>query len=275
MPEAKVNGIRLYYELAGNGEPVVLIHGSWGDSQGWGSAVPLLAGSFRVLAYDRRGHSRSEGSDHPGSIEEDAADAAALLEALDLAPAHLVGSSLGGIVVLRLALRRSDLLRSLAIHEPPLLGLLDGVETVREERDRVRKSIRAVAARIEAGDAEAGARQFVEELGLGPGAWDRLSASARQTMLRNAPTFLDEARDPDAFVLDLPALSNFDRPALLTQGEASLPFYGAILDRLAAEGLPGARRHTFRGAGHVPHSTHSQEFAAVLTRFVTGSRRSN
>ena len=93
MPEAEVNGIGLYYELEGSGEPLALVHGSWGDATSWRFVVPGLAESFRVLAYDRRGHSRSERPDTPGSVDEDGDDLAALLEALDLAPAHVATNS--------------------------------------------------------------------------------------------------------------------------------------------------------------------------------------
>jgi pimeloyl-ACP methyl ester carboxylesterase len=57
VPYAKANGIGLYYELKGSGEPVVLVHGSWGDATSWRFVVTGLAERFRVLAYDRRGHS--------------------------------------------------------------------------------------------------------------------------------------------------------------------------------------------------------------------------
>ena len=126
MPETEANGVRLYYEIHGGGEPLVLVHGSWVDATRWHFVVPGLAESFRVLVYDRRGHSRSERPDAPGSVDEDGDDLAALLETLDLAPAHVVTSSYGGNIALRLATRRPELFRSLSCHEPPLWSLLEG-----------------------------------------------------------------------------------------------------------------------------------------------------
>lgn len=111
MPEASVNGVRLYYELYASGEPLALIHGSWADSTSWRFVVPGLAERFRVLTYDRRGHSRSDRPDAPGSVDEDADDLAALLDALGLAPAHVATVSFGGNIALRLATRRPDLFR--------------------------------------------------------------------------------------------------------------------------------------------------------------------
>ena len=65
--ETEANGVRLYYEIHGGGEPLVLVHGSWVDATRWRFVVPGLAESFRVLVYDRRGHSRSERPDAPGT----------------------------------------------------------------------------------------------------------------------------------------------------------------------------------------------------------------
>src|SRR5687768_11698269 len=96
MAQTAVNSVSLYYELHGVGEPLAMVHGSWSDTPMWGLVLPGLAESFKVLVYDRRGHSRSERPDTAGSVDEDGDDLAALLEALDLAPAHVVTSSFGG-----------------------------------------------------------------------------------------------------------------------------------------------------------------------------------
>ena len=109
MPAVDVNGVGLYYEIHGQGEPLALVHGSWADATTWELVAPALAESFQVLIYDRRGHSRSERPATPGSVSEDADDLAALLEELDLAPAHVVTNSFGGNIALRLATRRPDL----------------------------------------------------------------------------------------------------------------------------------------------------------------------
>ena len=111
MPETEANGVRLYYEIHGGGEPLVLVHGSWVDATRWRFVVPGLAESFRVLVYDRRGHSRSERPDARGSVDEDGSDHAALLETLDHAPAHDVTNNYGGTIAPRQATRRPEIFR--------------------------------------------------------------------------------------------------------------------------------------------------------------------
>src|SRR5688572_6726003 len=118
---ATVNGVRLHYEFTGNGEgPLVLVHGSWNSHHDWDLVVPGLGQSFQVLAYDRRGHSESERLDRQGSIVEDVADLAALINHLGLAPALVVGNSFGASIALRMAREHRTLLRGIIAHEPPL-----------------------------------------------------------------------------------------------------------------------------------------------------------
>jgi pimeloyl-ACP methyl ester carboxylesterase len=101
MPTASVNGVRLFYEISGNGEiPLVFVHGSWASYHIWDFVVPRLAESFRVLAYDRRGHSESQCPSGQGSVQEDVADLAVLIEHLKLGPAWVAGNSFGASITL-------------------------------------------------------------------------------------------------------------------------------------------------------------------------------
>lgn len=124
MPRQRINDIELHYELTGEGDDtVVLVHGGWTDHLSWQFVVPALAERHRVVAYDRRGHSRSDRSTTPASRRLDEADLAALIETLDLGAVNLVGNSYGGSISLGLAARRPDLVRCVAAHEPPLLDV--------------------------------------------------------------------------------------------------------------------------------------------------------
>jgi pimeloyl-ACP methyl ester carboxylesterase len=151
MPTSTINGVQLYWELSGGGEPVVLVHGSWGDHLNWARVVPGLSNTLRIATYDRRGHSLSErpGS---GSIADDVADLAGLIEHLFDGPAHVVGNSFGAAIALRLAAQRPDLVRSLIVHEPPLFGLLEGHSEVRPVLTALQERIAAVVALLQAGD---------------------------------------------------------------------------------------------------------------------------
>jgi hypothetical protein len=100
MQTTPINGIRIYWELdGGTGEPIVLVHGSWGDHHNWAPVVPALSRSFRVLTYDRRGHSGSERPEGQGSVWEDVADLAALIEHLEQNCSSQAGSNDGASTV--------------------------------------------------------------------------------------------------------------------------------------------------------------------------------
>jgi pimeloyl-ACP methyl ester carboxylesterase len=232
----------------------------------WPFIVPLLAQRFRVVVYDRRGHSQSERLPGQGSIREDVADLAAIVERSG-APAHLVANSMGASISLRLAGERPELIRTLAAHEPPLFDLLrddPSTEPLAEELDG---RFLPVADALVAGDMEAGARTFVEMI-IGQGAWETmLPDEVKRMLINNAPTFLDETRDPEVLGIDSAALSRFDRPVLLSGGSESPPFFAPVLDKLAGV-LPRATRRTFEGAGHIPHFTHPQKYVEAITAFI-------
>ena len=255
MSTITVNGLRLQIESSGDGEPVVLVHGSWSDLHSWDALV--LPDTLRVVRYSRRGHSGSECPPGQGTIADDVADLGALVETLG--PAHLVGNSLGAEIALRLAVERPELVRSLALHEPGFWTLVPDDPAVLAIQARLQPAVEKLAA----GEIAAGTQAFAEAL-FGPGAWDEaIPAALKQVMVTNAMTFVDEERSPDNGTLDttrLPVL-----PALLTLGEETDPAFRVVTERLAAL-LPHADRLTIAGAGHIPHRTHPAEYAGILSR---------
>ena len=263
VPLFEINGVRLLVEESGSGEPLVLVHGAWDDRQGWAFVEDDLAKSFRVVSYDRRGHGGSEDSLMPGSRRDDEDDLAALIEARGLAPAHLVGHSFGASITLGLVARRPELARSVCVHDPPLFALAADDPMVKQVDERVG----VVLSLIDQGDAEAGARLFVDEVAIGPGAWDLMPLEERAAMTARAGAFVGEQRDPDWATIDLDGLATLSCPVLLTRGDESPPFFATITSRLA-ETMVHAQVKTLHGAGHVPTVTHPAEWVAVVREFV-------
>jgi len=268
MPTANVNGVRLFYELSGNGEiPLVFVHGSWGSHRQWDTVVQRLAESFRVLAYDRRGHSQSQRPAGQGSIREDVADLAALIEYLGLAPAWIAGNSYGASITLRLAVERPELFRGLIAHEPPLFSLLAHDPDAAPMLGEVRRRIDAVVKRSASDGHAAAAEQFVETIALGPGTWAQLPPDDQQTYIENAPTFLDEALDPELLAFDLEWIKTFSRPSLLTKGEKSPPTFAPVVAKLDGV-LPNVEVVMYPGAGHIPHAAHPDACVERITAFI-------
>src|SRR5688572_2877332 len=128
MPRISVNDVELYYEVQGSGPPLVLVHGSWDRHEVWTQVAERLARRFRVISYDRRGHSRSERPAGARSRVEDEDDLAALIETLAGEPACVAANSFGGLISLTLAARRPELIRALTVHEPPAMSVAGGGE---------------------------------------------------------------------------------------------------------------------------------------------------
>jgi pimeloyl-ACP methyl ester carboxylesterase len=250
----RIGGLELHVEPpAGQGDPLVIVHGGWTDHTAFDAVVEPLARSFRVVRYDRRGHSRSEyGGPAPRRRDED--DLVELIERLELGPAHLVGTSYGALISLGLAARRPDLVRSVVAHEPPLPGPAELA------------LVASIQDQLAAGDVAGGTRRFFEEAVLGPGAWDRFPEPLRHAAMGNAQTFIDLRDDPHWAAVDVAALSILPRPILITVGELSPGWLRHPPVALAAEaGLP---TRTIAGAGHSPHLTNPAALVATISGFV-------
>ncbi len=115
MPTLHANGVELYYERHGAGEPVLLIHGLGSSTRDWDSQVPELSRQFQVITFDVRGHGRSGKPKERYSVKLFADDTAALIRHLRLGPVHVVGISMGGMIAFQLAVDAPDLVRSLVI----------------------------------------------------------------------------------------------------------------------------------------------------------------
>ncbi len=255
-----VNGTRLYHEVRGNGPSLLFISGALGDGGGWEKAANLLAEDFTVVSYDRRGNSRSPTPPawKTTSLDEQADDAAALLEVLGLAPAAVYGSSGGGAIALNLVLRHPDVVRGVILHEPWLPCLLDDPEAAGGEfRDVVTKAAMAEGMR-------AGVEAFVRFV-AGDANYEAIPPERRERMLGNGETcFLIESPMYSKFHPDEETLAAITRPVKIQAGIEGAPIFAEIANRLAKLLRTGVVR--IPGA-HAPHMDHPDEMVRVIRTF--------
>ncbi len=115
MPKKKVNGIQIYYEMHGQGDPLVLIMGLRRNAEWWYRQIPTLSKHFEVLVFDNRGAGRTDKPKMDYSIRLFADDTAGLMEALSLRKANILGVSMGGYIAQELALNYPDGVKSLVL----------------------------------------------------------------------------------------------------------------------------------------------------------------
>src|SRR4029453_17176130 len=127
MPMVSVNGAELYHELRGSGPPVLFIMGATGDGGHFDALADLLSDEFTFITYDRRGNGRSPAPAGwtTTSPEEQADDAAALIDSLVVGPAAVFGTSSGGNFALWMLTRHPAIVRGTILHEPGVYALLD------------------------------------------------------------------------------------------------------------------------------------------------------
>jgi pimeloyl-ACP methyl ester carboxylesterase len=119
MSRADVNGVSMYYEEQGSGDPLVLLHGGIAGGEIYGEIAPRLAERRRVIVPDFQGHGRTADIDRPLRPEHLADDVAALIAQLGLERADVMGYSLGGAVTWRLAIQHPDRVRRIVVVSTP------------------------------------------------------------------------------------------------------------------------------------------------------------
>jgi len=115
MPKVRAGDIDMYYEVHGEGEPLVMIQGLGTDISGWALQVAPLSERYRVVLFDNRGVGRSDTPEPPYSVAKMTDDTVALIDALGIDRAHVLGLSLGGMVAQELAVRMPQRLKSLVL----------------------------------------------------------------------------------------------------------------------------------------------------------------
>lgn len=260
------NGISFAYIERGSGSPVVLVHGSVSDYREWSGQIRILARHYHVIAYSRRYHwpNLPAGNDPDASTETQADDLAAIIKAMGIGPAHIVGHSFGGAVALNLALRHPELVRTLVLAEPAVSSLL----TSTPENDDVTKESQAIRAEMTkafaTGDAERIVRTYAEH--VAPGDFDKAASEVRQMLLANVSAFqLDftSRRTPltcdDAKRVTVPVLILFgDRSPLGLQRIAAA----------AARCIDGARLVKIRQATHWLQHDQPRAFNDAVLEFL-------
>ncbi|MGH3611900.1 MAG: alpha/beta fold hydrolase [Pseudonocardia sp.] len=252
--------------LATTGTPVVLVHGSFGDSGVFAEVAGLLRDTCPVVAVERRGHgTRAATEPHlpPVRPDRDADDLADMLDRMRLGPALVVGASSGGTVALHLASRRPDLVRTVLVHEPPLFDLVSGRPEMDEDLEVVRAGLRDATALIAQNRTEAGTQVFVERVLLAPNGWADTASDDRSRMARHATAWLAQVRDRDAAPTVDARWTALATPVVLTYGTNSPALYAAIVHELGSR-LPNCQVRPIAGAAHFPHLTAPVVYAALV-----------
>lgn len=264
----EVNGTKLYHDVRGAGPPVLLIMGAPGDSGHFERLVELLADDFTVVTYDRRGNGRSP---RPAgwastSAEEQADDAATLLEALGLAPAAVFGTSLAGVIALCLVLRHPRTVRGAILHEPAFWSLFDDPDDVKARAGAV------VAEGMRSGGSEQAMERFYRFV-AGDANWEGLDRGLRRRVLACAETYLEVERG--AFASYLPneaTLAGIATPIELLVGDRSLPEFAQAAGRLAERLGIEVTRTPGTHFGYLDHPVELAETMRPFLRAVSGGK---
>jgi pimeloyl-ACP methyl ester carboxylesterase len=265
MPEISVDGSALHYDEHGSGTPLLLIHGTGADAAMWGDAIGLLAAGARVIAYDRRGHSRSAG---PPAAEYacHAEDAAMLLHGLGAAPAVVLGWSTGGLIALELASTHPDLVRGLVLVEPPLHAKRSFNPPL------VAMVVRAQLLRRLRGErAAAGAfLDWAYRTRDRTGGFDTFPIAIQRANLANAAAIMADLDAGTGEELTAQRLAGVTCPVTCVVAADTQPRLAARTTRIPRL-ITHARLERIEGAGHASFHDQPQRFAQVVLQAVSAS----
>jgi len=132
MPKQKVKDIEMYYEITGEGDPLLLIHGLGSSTRDWEEQIPVFSEKFQVITIDLRGHGKTDKPKGPYSIKLFAEDIVELLNKLEIKRVNVLGISLGGGVAFQFAVDYPDLVKSLIIVNSTSEVLMDSFKQKRE-----------------------------------------------------------------------------------------------------------------------------------------------
>ncbi len=256
---AEVNGTRLYYEVAGEGSPVVLVHGLGLDTRMWDSQFDVLAASYRVIRYDLRGFGKS-------TLQTDekfrhAEDLRALLDYLEAPKTHVIGLSLGGMIALQHGLLYPNAVLSLVLVD----SALDGFDW----SERWDASLEAIKKRAVEAGASAGNQMWLEHELFAP-ARERPNCRARLTQIVSESSGWTWVNRSPARGIRPPSgerLSEIHVPTLVIVGERDLPDFQRIADALAT-GIPTVRKIVMRGVGHMSNMENDDKFNSIVLNFL-------
>jgi pimeloyl-ACP methyl ester carboxylesterase len=265
MGYIRVRGGNLYYEEKGQGPPILLIPPAGADASTWGCLRDDLAAVGRVIAYDRRGYSRSGGA-VVRSASEHAADAAAVLEQLDARRAAVVGTSAGAAITLGLAVRRPDLVRAAVVHEAPWRALrhpsASGLGTLAR--------MQWLAWRGHHAEAAERLLRYVYSYRDGGSAWEEFPEEWRRVARENGKSVVADLRSTMGPYPRAHELAKITAPFVCTYGSRSHNYMRAIT-RSLAQAVPTAAMREIDGAAHAVAFNAPGNFVQVIVETIRSS----
>ncbi len=258
MPSVELRGTRVNYQLAGSGEPVILIPGFATSLHLFDHQVEPLSRRFRTLTFDLRGHGESSAPPDGYGTADYAEDLRLLIDHLNLPRAHLLGASLGGAIAVNLALDHPELVRSLTLAG----AVVDGFEGWDEEYGVRLRRARTIA---QTQSVDAAVRDWLTHPFFR--STRDLAGFAKTAVRYSGAGWLSSARGPKAPRSDFSRLAEIEKPTLVVVGETDVDPCLAIAKEIAAR-VRSARMVVVKGAGHLPAWDNPDEFNRALLEFL-------
>ena len=269
MPDARINGVRIWYKETGQGEPVIQIHGSGFGHFNFATATPILSRNFRCIDFDMRGYGESERHFQQYSMEVWADDIAGLMDHLGLRTAHIHGTSMGGMVAQQFAGKYAERTQRLVINCSAAKLDYAGVLTFRGWID--------IAERL-----GVGSRTLAELIAIQALSRRFLDSSDGRDAVDMIQEILQNSNRTDVFKLACQAMIDMDLRPMLPKITAPTLVIGGDEDIMTpwqqaesgagqeylAQHIKGAKKYVIKGSGHSTLFDGTEENCRVVAAFL-------
>jgi 3-oxoadipate enol-lactonase len=255
---AHVNGTRLYYEMAGSGDPLVLIHGHTLDTRMWDDQFEPFARHYRVIRYDMRGYGKSALPTAESYAPAD--DLMALLRHLGLRSAHILGQSRGGAVAIDFALTCPEATATLIAVDAVLRGF---------QWKGFGKSLSEIHSAGRTSGVEAARQRWLDDA-LFAASLENLRVAPRLKQMVGDYSGWARINDEPLRPLEPPSIQQIHRiniPTLVIVGERDVPDFLAIADTLHQR-IPNASKVVMAGVGHMSNMEDPELFNKIVRGFL-------
>jgi 3-oxoadipate enol-lactonase len=260
---AEINGAELYYEVAGEGDPLLLLHAGVADSRMWDDQIAVFAHHFQAIRYDLRGFGHSVVPSRPFAHHE---DVASLMRFLGIARANVIGASFGGSVAVDFTLEYPDMVKALILCAPIISGYEPSSKEMRQFFEQEDEALERDELDVA---TELNLRMWVDGPQRTPDQVDPMVRERVREMQLHAFSVL-APEGAERLELSPPAITRLAEikvPTLIIVGELDVPEFLKISEMVGAD-IKGARRIVVPGVAHMPTMEKPGLFNQLVLEFL-------
>lgn len=270
MPFVKTKNIKIYYEVYGHGQPVLLVPGGIGDKVSLEKLIPKLKKEYKVIIYDRRNSGKTiiNKKENLNEIELQVKDILLLLNNLKIKKTHIIGHSYGASITLIAAIKYPHIFKTVTCVEPQFLALMDNKIKRKLEIMKYYKFYKLIEK-----NKEKGISSFVDFI-LGNGTWKTINQERKKILISSEEAYKLSIKSATNYKPSIKKIRSFTKPILLPTGELTRPSFKMIVNNLNKL-FPNSKKIVIPSVGHGLFRFKLDEISFFIKEFLNNYTKEN